>query len=71
MVVSGLIDENKVNYAEVPVPYNVEQIKDNKNSLETEIERDDIERPMLPIAKMNLEGEKPTRFFCSLEKQMK
>ena len=61
MVVSGLVEEikdqeDKVNNFEVPVPYIVDQIKDKKDRLETEIEKDDMERAKLTFAEINLEG---------------
>ena len=75
-VVSGLIIEIKdldkiVNNSETPVPGVTGKIKDIKDRLEIEVEREDMERAKLAFAKMSLEGEKPNRFFCSLEKQMK
>lgn len=35
-----------------------------------EVDREDMERANLSFARMSLKGEKPTRFFCSLEKEM-
>ena len=37
----------------------------------TIIPKGDMERAKIAFAKMSLEGEKPTRLFCCLEKQMK
>ena len=42
-----------------------------KDRLEREIEKEDFERANKAFAKMNLEGKKSTRYFCSLENQMK
>ena len=53
------------------MPEVVGKIKDLRDSLEKTIEREDMERAKLVFAKNSLEGEKPTRFFCSLEKQMR
>ena len=43
------------------------KIKDLKYRLEIEVEKEDKEKAKIAFAKMSLEGEKPTRFFCSLE----
>ena len=42
-----------------------------KNRLEVEVEKEDMKRAKKAFAKMNLEGEKPTKYLCSLEKHMK
>ena len=60
-----------MNNSEIPVPGVTGKINDLKDRLEIEVEREDMERAKLAFAKMSIEEEKPTRFFCSLEKQMK
>ena len=42
-----------------------------KDRLEVEVEKEDLKRANNVFAKINLEGEKPTRYFCSLEKKMR
>ena len=42
-----------------------------KDRLEIETEKEELKRANKAFAKMDLEGEKPTKYFCSLEKQMK
>ena len=42
-----------------------------KDRLEVEVEKEDLKRANKAFAKRNLEGEKSTRYFCSLEKQIK
>ena len=53
------------------MPEIIYRIQEMKDRLEREIEKEDFERANKAFAKMNLEGKKPTRYFCSLEKQMK
>ena len=67
-MVSCLINEIKDNEeivynSKAPVPEVVGKIKDLKDRLELEIEREDMERAKIAFAKLSLEGEKPTRFF--------
>ena len=61
--------ESTVNNFEVLVPEIIDRIQKMKDRLEKEIEKEDFERANKAFAKMNLEGERPTRYFCSLEKQ--
>ena len=49
-------------------PNIVNKIQELKNRLELEVEKEDMKRANKAFAKMNLEGEKPTKYFCSLEK---
>ena len=63
--------ERTVNNSEVPVPEIIDRIQEMKERLDRQIEKKDFERAYKNFAKMNLEDEKPTRYFCSLEKQMK
>ena len=45
---------------------NCDRIQEVKDRLEREIEKEDFERANKAFAKMNLEGKKPTKYFCSL-----
>ena len=63
-IVSELSDEigtleKRINNTDSPESNIVDRIQELKDRLEVEVE------------KLNLEGETPTKYFCSLEKQMK
>ena len=60
-----------INSSDVPEPNIIDRIQDLKDRLEVEVEREDLKRANKAFDKMNLEGEKPSRYFCSLEKQMR
>ena len=61
--------ERKVSNSKVPLPEIIDRIQDMKDKLAREIEKEDFERANKAFAKMNLEGKKPTRYFCRLEKK--
>ena len=63
--------EERVNNAVSPELNSIDRIQDLKDRLEVGVEKEDLERAHKAFAKMNLEGAKPTKFFCSLEKQTK
>ena len=74
-IVSELSDEietlERASNSDVSVPNIIDRIQDLKDRLEVEAEKEDLERAIKAFAKMNLEGEKPTMYICSLEKQMR
>ena len=75
-IVSELSDEIKaleerINNANSPEPHIFIRIQESKLRLEIQIEKEELKRANKAFDKMNLEGEKTTKYFCSLEKQMK
>ena len=69
-IVSELSDEIKIleeriNNADLPEPNIIDRIQDLKDRLEVEVEKEDLETANKAFAKMKLEGEKPTKYFCS------
>ena len=75
-IVSKLSDEikvleDRVDSADSHEPHIVSRIQELKDRLEIETEKEELKRANKAFAKMDLEGEKPTKYFCSLEKQMK
>ena len=63
--------EKRINSSDSPEPNIIDRIQDLKDRLEVEAEKENLKRSNKAFAKMNLEGQKPTKYFCSLEKQMK
>ena len=63
--------KKRINNSDLPEPNIIDRIQDPKDSLEVEFEKEDLKRANKAFAKMNLEGEKPTNYFCNLEKQKK
>ena len=61
--------EERINSADSTEPNIIDIIQELKDRLEVEVEKEDLERANKAFAKMNLEGEKPTKYFCSLKKQ--
>ena len=49
----------------------IDRIQDLKDRLEVEVGKEDLETANKAFDKIVLEGKKPTRYFCSLEKPMK
>ena len=60
-----------IKSSDVLEPNIIDRIQDLKYRLEVEVEKKDLKIANKAFAKMKLEGEKPTRYFCSLEKQMR
>ena len=63
--------EKRINNSELPEPNIIDMIQDLKDRLKVEVEKENLKRANKAFARMNLEGKKPTKYFCSLEKQMK
>ena len=59
-----------INSSNVPEPNIIDRIQDLKDMLEVKVERENLKRANKAFAKMNLEGEKPSRYFCRVEKPM-
>ena len=51
------------------MPEVAERVRELKDRLEIEVEKEDRDKAKLAFAKISIEGQKPARFFCSLEKQ--